>query len=37
MEKEIDAEIAGAVEAAESAPWETADTLTRHVLAEERP
>mgnify|MGYP000117915586 FL=1 len=37
IEDAVDAEIAEAVEFAEQSPWEPLETLTRHVMAEERP
>ena len=37
IEAEIDAEVAAAVDFAEKAAWEPVETLTRHVVADERP
>ena len=37
IEAEVDAEVAAAVEFAERSDWEPVETLTRHVLADERP
>lgn len=37
LEEKIDAEITAAVDFAEAAEWEPLDTLSRHVMAEDRP